>query len=224
VRNSELALASYAEAETALGASCIKAGLRALTVGAAFLVTSVVNPAVAAILSGSVSYDPEEGYTYSYVIDNRGALTPIWELSILFYRDRRPDNGIEQPKPPNSITNPDGWVSGISFSGNIAEPPYNMLGSFYYWYGWPNVVSSGELLSGFSFTVPKAPQRLTGKLQNNYFLYGNTGIIEFGNVVAPDINTPLPGAFPLFASVLGLGGWLGWRRKWSQNQPAPAAA
>jgi hypothetical protein len=34
--------------------------------------------------------------------------------------------------------------------------------------------------------------------------------------------TPIPGALPLFASVLGIGGWLGYRRKWAQDRAATA--
>jgi hypothetical protein len=31
--------------------------------------------------------------------------------------------------------------------------------------------------------------------------------------ITPPLVTPIPGALPLFVSVLGLAGWLGWRRK-----------
>jgi hypothetical protein len=43
------------------------------------------------------------------------------------------------------------------------------------------------------------------------------------NIVVSEVsNTPLPAAFPLFASGLGALGWLGWRRKRKNTAPAIA--
>jgi hypothetical protein len=54
----------------------------------------------------------------------------------------------------------------------------------------------------------------TGDIIGNYYRFGD--FVQFIASDPPAI-TPLPGAFPLFATGLGLLGLLGWRRKRQAN-------
>ena len=140
------------------------------------------------ILTGSVSQSGSI-YTYTYTMDNTGP-GPITEINILV------DYGnLLANVPPLSHSDPPGWDFQMSFSGSIANPPYNEFGSFWAWNSFVSPVAVGQTLSGFSFTTTFAP---TTSASNNYFLYcgscGGDGVIEFGNVVAPKV-VPEPSLF-----------------------------
>jgi hypothetical protein len=163
----------------------------------------------AAILSGSVSFDPVSAtYTYSYTIDNTTGSAPIWELAILV---APLDSGLPSVPSPSfpSFTSPNGWLFSTVVSGGIANPPYNEVGYFFDWYGGvsgPNKpIPVGSILSGFSFSTYLPP---TSSMQNNYFLYGDasqtnlilngdTGIAEFGRIVAPLAPVPEPSTWAM---------------------------
>ena len=140
------------------------------------------------ILTGSVSQTGSL-YTYTYTMDNSGP-GPITEISILV------DYGnLSANIPPLSHDDPPNWDFQMSFSGGIADPPYNENGSFWAWNSFVSPVSPGQTLSGFSFTTTFAPIATTS---NNYFLFCSScsgdGVVEFGNVVAPQV-VPEPSLF-----------------------------
>lgn len=154
--------------------------------------------AKAAIVSGDYTYDSVTGlYTYNYTLDNTQGAGTISELSILI-NDTDADFRLE----PLGHTDPTDWEFGTAVSGYIANPPYNMFGTFWSWYfigpfgaGLP----VGETLGGFSFTTEYAPSEST---RNTYFVWsGDIYIVEYGNIVTPAVPiVPIPSSVLLFLS------------------------
>jgi len=137
----------------------------------------------ASILSGSVTQNGPL-YTYSYMLDNTSGPGPISEVSVLV------DYGnLQANVPPNSHADPVSWNFQMTFSGSIANPPYNELGSFWAWQS-DSPLAVGQTLTGFSFTTNLAP---TPSTSNNYFLFcptsscGSDGVVEYGHIIAPQI-------------------------------------
>jgi hypothetical protein len=90
-------------------------------------------------------------------------------------------------------------------SGSIANPPYNEVGYFFQWYGQNTPVEVGSILSGFSVSTYLPPST---SFQNNKFLYGDpseenlirngdSGIAEFGRIVAPLVPVPEPATWAM---------------------------
>ncbi len=157
----------------------------------------------ASILSGSVTQNGSL-YTYSYTLDNSSGPGPISELSVLV------DYGnLQANVPPTSHIDPAPWNFQMTFSGSIANPPYNEVGSFWAWHA-DSPLLVGQMLTGFSFTTGFAPTLSTS---NNYFLFcptsscGSDGIVEYGHIVAPQIGTqtvPEPSFFwPVLLLTIG---------------------
>jgi hypothetical protein len=177
-----------------------------------------LNPAGAAVLSGSVVFDQATGlYTYSYTVDNSQGDKGVSELSILVVNGSvvglNPDVPASAPPWPIPNTSPvvqepsyqNGTFTGfvpvtanfVNSFGGFRE----MRGSFY---AWDTYIPVGEIVSGFSFSSVYAPSVST---TDDYFLFGwnisstgtaiDGGVIELGNVPAPYIpntavNPPLP--------------------------------
>jgi hypothetical protein len=192
-------------------------GLRsALAVSVLILTTSAQ---AEALLSGTVQYDQTTGlYTYDYTVENYTSST-IWNVDVLVGNAALGTYLGEQPIPPGYST-PTGWTMYGAFSGSIASPPYNEHGGFYEWYGATSAIQPETSSFGFSVTTTFAPTLDDGL--NDYFLYGSLGVVGFGNVVVPDganwvpfptATTPLPAALPLFASGLGIFGFIARRKK-----------
>lgn len=188
---------------------------RSLGAGIA-LYAAVTAPAHASILSGSVSFDHvTDLFTYSYTIDNTNGLASIRDLNIIV------DTSILDGFFPEDFSHsePDGWRLGRAGVGDRTLSPTIEFGMVW---GWSTnstdglLVEIGEVLPGFSFTVPYAPTPLT---TNNYYLYApgftggptpiNPGIVEFGRIVAPNfrsadmaLDVPVPATLLLLASGL----------------------
>ena len=163
----------------------------------------VAGIANAAILTGGVSFNPiTDVFTYSYTLNNTSGPATVTELSILI------DSALQDfTLAPTAHTDPAGTSFDIAVSGSSALPPLNEFGTFWQ---WQVSVPVGTTLSGFSFTTPQAPVLNSS---NNYFLFsttftggppGNTGIIEFDHVIAPDFAVPELGTCGLIASALTL--------------------
>lgn len=161
-----------------------------------------MNTVHAQILNGGVGFDPQTNlYTYVYIVDNRFGSAPIREVSVLIDSINR--FNLAQP---SAQTSPDGWLFQKTFSATIEEPPFQLSGAFF---GWTPLCCSNlgvlpaDVLGGFSFSLPLAP---TAGNANNYFLYGDGRVIEFGPIVAPDFfgfqPVPLPAGLWLLASAV----------------------
>ena len=98
---------------------------------------------------------------------------------------------------PSAITySPTGGSTVFSATGGDVDFDFLInVGHGQGYYGWQQFFPNGQQLGGSAFT--NGPITLTA--------------------------TPLPAALPLFATVLGVGGLLGWRRK-RKNAAAIAAA
>lgn len=125
----------------------------------AVMLTSVGGSACAGtILVGDVSFEASTGlYTYSYTIDNTAGTLVVDGLNILI--DTSTTEGPFVSTASNSGSPALGnWQFGRAQSGSIANPPYNMWGTFWTW-GAQNgyVVNPGESLSGFYFSTNFAP-------------------------------------------------------------------
>ena len=149
---------------------------------------TVCSTATAAILSASVTQNGSL-YTYSYTLNNTSGSGPISEVSVLVSY-----GNSALSEPPTSYSGPAGWNFDMAFSGGIASPPYNALGFFWDWGNLGSPLPAGQNLNGFSFTTSYAP---TTSTSNNYFLYCPSscgsftdGIVEYGNIVAPEITAP----------------------------------
>jgi len=176
------------------------------------------------LLYGSYSFDPTTDlYTYNYALDNTEGSVGISEIVILGVRENSVDLYSSVPWPVLS-TSPNGWNLSPS-TGGVGTA----IGSNYDWRGYLPV---GSALFGFSFSVSYAP---TTSPLNNYFLFGwnidpttgdaiDGGILEVGDIVAPDIpntapdtlpppTTPLPATWVTMLTGLGTLGLFGWRRK-----------
>jgi hypothetical protein len=178
------------------------------------------------ILSGSVSYNPATKlYTYRYVLDNRRGTSAINQLSILtdsspvFWPPFPPVLPSAPIQPiwrhgafqPVAHTDPSSWVFQVAHSGGSALPPVRESGTFWAWDSLDGR-KPGAVLQGFSFTTSIHP---TAASANNYFLFSssfvggpgtNSGIVEWGHVVAPDLaHAPEPATLVLVAwGVIGL--------------------
>ncbi len=148
------------------------------------------------ILTGSESLNPVPGlFTYAYTLNNTSGTATVTELSILI------DSAMQNPSlAPTAHTDPPGTSFDIALSGSSALPPLNEFGTFWQ---WQVSVPVGTVLSGFSFTTSYAPALNS---ENNYFLYSNVPetVVEYGNVIAPDVATPEPGTCGLIVFTLTL--------------------
>ena len=166
------------------------------------------------LLSGSVLFDPANRlYTYSYTLDNPAAPAPVYEVSVLI------NSATADPSFPHPVhTGPPAWNFFTAVSGGIADPPYNMFGTFWQWEGTGASASDLDAILHFSFTTPRAP---TTRAAHNYFPFSGqlanssadgNGILEYGHIVAPDFALA-PQAAPEPATLtmawLGLAG-MGW--------------
>jgi hypothetical protein len=141
-----------------------------------------LNPAGAAILSGSVTFDETNLYTYSYTVDNTQGNKAVSELSILVVNGSvvglNPDVLASSPPFPIPHTSPvvqepslqNGNFLGFvpvtaNFKNSFGGFP-DMHGQFY---AWDTGVPIGEIVSGFSFSSIYAPSVST---LNDYFLFG----------------------------------------------------
>ena len=194
------------------------------------LLSNCVTAQADSVLVGTVSFDGGTGlYTYSYTIDNTaGPVVGIGNIAIIV-----DTNPFEYPFPPFPVPNtePTGWNFGGAWTGTGPgtedNPPFNEVGDIYGFDANPGPIPVETTLSGFTFSVPVPP---TMSLANDYFIFspdylgpgttlgGLNHISGYGYVVAPDFasvtaTTPIPAAFPLFATGLGVMGLFGWRRK-----------
>lgn len=188
-------------------------------VGAAMLLAGTSK---ASMLNGSVSFDPATNlYTYSYVVDNISGPAAITELAILIN-----DQVAALDLHPDAHTDPPGTSFWTGISGSSANPPVNESGTFWEWeYVY---VPVGTEASGFSFTTAAPPVVSSA---NNYFLFAdtftqgpdNSGIVEFGPIVAPLV-TPEPGTWEVAAGALLILACFQRRGRRSYEPPAPLAA
>jgi hypothetical protein len=180
------------------------------------------------VLYSAVNFDAATGlYTYDYAVQNNGPGT-ISHVDILVGNSLLGTYLGIQPLVP-SYTAPGGWTMYGSFSGSIANAPYNMSGGFYEWYsGGTNNIQAGTTAFGFSVTTRFAPTLDNGL--NDYFLYGSEGIMAFGNIVVPGgadwmpaltAATPLPSSISLMGGILAMSMAAMWwrkRHKWTMTK------
>lgn len=150
------------------------------------LLIAIAGPADAGFLTGTVAYEPATRlYTYSYILDDRGAVAPIDQIYI------QVATGLDDPWfAPRSHQEPAsysfGTYDGTDSVTGIDETTFGW--NAVYWY---KQLSQG-VRGGFSFTTTYSP---TEKSADNYFLYSTAaalsrlspdGILEVGLIVAPD--------------------------------------
>jgi hypothetical protein len=183
----------------------------------AFAVASLTPAARAGFQTGRAEYDAATAlYTYTYSLDNTAGPWPVTEVDVLVAPDRTAFD-----LRPVAWSAPPGWEFGTAVSGGIANPPYNEIGTFWFWYradGLP-VGERAEFTFASSYGSAGAG--------NNYFVFapgaardGRDGVIEFGRTVAPVV-APEPATAVLCGIALGLVavvvGWngraahIGWR-------------
>jgi hypothetical protein len=205
----------------------IKTGLRALAVGAA-MVCGVVSAEAATwqlpILGGSGSFTIEGDITDTTMLTFE-LFTYYWPAIITRPNDYYALN-----------TNINLYVPGTQESVALLGPPTS-----YFYRGTCNVFPCEPTYYDAISSYSKADITVTSEFNIINYFYQSAGVpsVYFGggtllltlpDGLAPSIGTvyptttPLPGALPLFASVLGIGGWLGLRRKRLQNQSVPVAA
>ena len=158
------------------------------------------SPAHAGFLTGRAEYDPTTRlFTYTYTLDNTAGPWPVTELSVLVAPNR-----VDYDLRPAVWSAPAGWEFGTSVSGGIANPPYNEVGTFWFWYR-PDGLPVGERAE-FTFASSYGP----GGVGNNYFVFApeaerdeEDGVIEYGRTVAPVV-APEPATATLCGVALGL--------------------
>jgi hypothetical protein len=149
-------------------------------------------------------------YTYDFTVSNN--------LSAPSFVVQVAANFISSPTATNS---PAGWQLRFQDSSGVSwftAPPPLPLGA-------GATIQQGNSLSGFELT----DSTLLTSLEFMSYYYstypGLAGLQEYvgtANLTANLASTPLPAAFPLFATGLGGLGLLGWRRK-RKNTAAVAA-
>lgn len=165
----------------------LRTGLFALFLSSGLAVSVT---AQAALLNGSYSYDANSGlYTYDYTLDNSAGTGHITVLSILI------SDEYDFSLQPDSSTSPTGWSLDTATGGDCDTIG---CGTFFQW----NTLGSlppGDTLSGFSFTTAHAPSTHN---PNNYGVFSDGDYVEYGYIVAPDIEGTTPPAVPLPAAVV----------------------
>lgn len=170
---------------------------------ALLLFMTLAGAAEAGFLTGTVAYNPATRlYTYSYTLDDRGAVAPIDQVYI------RIATGCADPSlAPQSHLEPAPYGFGTYDDAD------SLTGIGETWFGWNASYSYEHLTSGlrsFSFATTYSP---AAGAADNYFLYSNAaqlsglspdGILEVGRVVAPDFvhREPEPGTLALAAAGL----------------------
>jgi hypothetical protein len=188
--------------------------MRKLVLGGLALLASTITASADAILISDVSFNGGTGlYTYSYTIDNTLGSSAIWELAVMVGQPLGGPPTTPSPSFP-VVTSPVGWTLGVAYSGSIANPPYNEIGSFFDWDGFTSPVQVGSTLSGFSITTYLAPSISP---QKNFFLNGNSGIVLYGQIAAPLAPVPEPSTWAMM--LLGFLG-LSFRAYWRKSQTA----
>jgi hypothetical protein len=199
----------------------IKVGLRALVVGVAMLCGVAAEAATYTLFSGSIVN------TGGAIVLPFDAAIPIGgDLSTPAYAVVSANiTNYSTPAPSDPFGNQytafvGGTANGVNFQDNIndcgpgggcapgrfisATVPLseinnilNLAGSIVLIWSWPPFIPQGPGTFAFSYNV---------------------------SVALPDglVPTPLPAAAPMLASVLGIGGLIGWRRKRKQRQVASA--
>ena len=173
---------------------------RIISLVACLFLLACASPAHAGFLTGSAEYDPATAlFTYTYTLDNTAGPWPVTEVSVLVAPNR-----VAYDLRPPAWSGPPGWEFGTSVSGGIANPPYNEVGTFWFWYR-PDGLPVGERAE-FSFASSYGP----GDVGNNYFVFapeaerdGQNGVIEYGRTVAPVV-APEPATAALCVAGLGL--------------------
>ena len=136
-------------------------------------------------LTGSVSFDEASNlYTYNYWVNNASGVASIGQVSLLV-----DSSGYYVAPDPNHIshTKPAGYEIYLAATGDIENPPYNIVGTMYSWVSLNlrDLIPRGAAQGGFSMSVPFPP---TSGKNNNYFLYSfdSREVVDYGHVVAPD--------------------------------------
>jgi hypothetical protein len=198
-----LALAAPAGAATVGGTSVINsAGNPPLTFSATDLTNGVQGINGAQFDNGKRYYDYVYSFTLGAAADvSAGATatagTNVLESHLALYRSSPASTGLGVGHKPGPLT------SLADTSGLLTETSHGPANSFL------NTLTAANLAAGTYFL------RIFGVIAGNSD--NNSHLTALNGTVAA---TPIPAALPLFATTLGLFGYLGWRRKLT----APAAA
>jgi hypothetical protein len=182
-------------------------GLRSLSMLAAASLLFANGPAKAATFNFSIG--PNAVGTFTTF--NGGSADPGYDLITTLTFDRL--SGTEESGTPFSFTNVEAttFQVGAAFNPTTHAFVNHFLGDTFHDIGNFDL-SNGVAIVGSPFGEPTP---LEGVVNGTTFSVNGRLVITpvVGNVGAPPPATPLPAAFPLFATGLGALGLLSWHRK-----------